>query len=440
MTGGHVTTDFSRFSHLDLFVMLHKGNPATARQAAEAWDSTGGKLHDQAGSLEAQLAGFTEGWTGGAANQYKTMISDLADGIRKVADTAFSMRNLIHNAADALDVARAQMPAPVAVPDLSPTTVTLATTPLQVDGNTSPAAIAQLQQQHAGAVAAVQSQQRAVVAANDAHAKAVAVMHALAGDYSSVEDAIPPSPNADNVPAPGAQPTPAGPSGITGRPIISNLAPGAPLPGGPGRPTTLPLPTHPVVPGGPAGLPTQPNTGNPLFGNMFTAGLAAASAAAFGRFGSLMPKVPSWANRKKADDGQANPTGANPSASPKLGEGAGGLGGAGGGKTPSLGGAMSSGGVGGGGVSAGDVPSAAPGMLGNAAGSASGLIGGAAGAAAGAAASGARAMSPMMPMMPMGGMGGGDMGGGRRIPPWLVETENVWGESAIVAPAVLGEE
>ena len=35
---------------------------------------------------------------------------------------------------------------------------------------------------------------------------------------------------------------------------------------------------------------------SPLFGHMFTAGLAAASAAASGRFGSVMPKLPSFLN------------------------------------------------------------------------------------------------------------------------------------------------
>jgi hypothetical protein len=40
----------------------------------------------------------------------------------------------------------------------------------------------------------------------------------------------------------------------------------------------------------------------------------------------------------------------------------------------------------------------------------------------------------------MSGMGGGDMGGGRRVPPWLVETEDVWGESSNVTPSVIGEE
>ncbi|MDI5982720.1 WXG100 family type VII secretion target, partial [Amycolatopsis magusensis] len=82
---------------------------------------------------------------------------------------------------------------------------------------------------------------------------------------------------------------------------------------------------------------------------------------------------------------------------------------------------------------------AAPGMAGSGgAGNAmSGLAGGAAGAAGAAAAKG---MMPMMPMMPMGMGAGGDMGSGRRIPPWLVETEDVWGESSVVAPSVIGEE
>jgi hypothetical protein len=46
----------------------------------------------------------------------------------------------------------------------------------------------------------------------------------------------------------------------------------------------------------------------------------------------------------------------------------------------------------------------------------------------------------MMPMMPMSGMAGAGMGGdgNRRIPAWLVETEDVWGASAPVSPGVIG--
>jgi hypothetical protein len=40
--------------------------------------------------------------------------------------------------------------------------------------------------------------------------------------------------------------------------------------------------------------------------------------------------------------------------------------------------------------------------------------------------------------MGMMGAGDGGMDGARRIPPWLVETEDVWGESSVVAPTVIG--
>jgi hypothetical protein len=47
-------------------------------------------------------------------------------------------------------------------------------------------------------------------------------------------------------------------------------------------------------------------------------------------------------------------------------------------------------------------------------------------------------MTPMMPMMPFAPMGAGGASA-RRIPPWLTETEDVWGESAVITPPVLGE-
>jgi hypothetical protein len=45
-------------------------------------------------------------------------------------------------------------------------------------------------------------------------------------------------------------------------------------------------------------------------------------------------------------------------------------------------------------------------------------------------------MMPFMPFAPMGMEGAN----ARRIPPWLTETEDVWGESAIITPPVLGED
>jgi hypothetical protein len=67
----------------------------------------------------------------------------------------------------------------------------------------------------------------------------------------------------------------------------------------------------------------------------------------------------------------------------------------------------------------------------------SSLSSGGAGAASGGRAGGMG--GSMMPFMPMGGMGDGG-GMNRRIPPWLVETESVFGgESVPVTPPVIGE-
>jgi uncharacterized protein YukE len=452
VTGDSGWTNFAQYSHQQLYAMLYAGNPSTARTAAGTWDDTGNSLHSQANRLEGQLNGFSDNWQGGAADQYKTMMTDLIGGIRKVADTAYSMRNLAYEAADAQDTARAQMPAPVDVPTVPPATVALASAPIQVDANTPAAVVAQIQQARSAAISAVQGQQQASAAADAAHAKAVLVMQTLAGNYVTAKDSIPPAPDAATAPA-----TPTAGSGGGQQTAVPTIAPIAgttnltDLPwtqsGNLTDPIGTPTGTNPTsgltLTG--TGQPQQPES--PLFGDMFTAGVAAASAAVFGRFGSLIPKVPSFVGKNK--DG-STAGGTNPDGTPKLGDrtaGAGGLGAGGGAAGAKLAGAGGAGlkglgGVGGGLGGAGGVaaagPSASPSMLGSAASSdlAAG-VGGAVGAAAAKSAG-----MPMMPMMPMGaGMGGGgDMGGGRRIPPWLVETEDVWGESSSVAPTVIGEE
>lgn len=90
-----------------------------------------------------------------------------------------------------------------------------------------------------------------------------------------------------------------------------------------------------------------------------------------------------------------------------------------------------------GGVSAAAVPhaSAAPGLGGVAAAAALGV---AARALAGSGAAGAA--MPFFPFMPFAGAAGaGGDSGSRRVPSWLVETEDVWGESAAVTPPVIGD-
>lgn len=415
-------TNFAAYTHQQLYAMLQAGDPNSARHAAEKWKSTSIGLHEQAHNLSGELAHFADDWTGGAADQYQVMIKDLAAGISKVAQTAAAMETMLEDAADALVKAKKEMPPPVAVPDVSPADVALAVNPPLLPPDASPAVMQAAAQQRQQAITNVEAQQQAANAAGAAHGKAIIVMTELAGEYSSAEESIPASPNAAQVPtAPpaGGAASPGG-SGVIGNGLTAPPGGVVVTPG-----DTHPLPTSPTTPS-----PSQP-AGNPLFGDMFTAGLAAASAAAFGRFGSIMPKLPPWASGKKPEDGEE---------ATKLGGGAsGGSGGGipvGGGAAPSLGG----GGIpGGGGVSGpGDVPAAHAGLAGDGGGSAlSGLAGGAVGAAGAAAA---KSAMPMMPMMPMGMGAGGDMGSGRRIPAWLVETENVWGQSAPVAPPVIGEE
>src|SRR5215217_5724236 len=119
-------TNFAAYSHQQLYAMLQAGDPTSARTAAEKWKSTGIGLHEQAENLTDELSDFSGSWTGGAADKYQTMITDLVGGIRKVAQTASDMNNLLEDAADALVKAKAEMPPPVAVPDVAPGDVALA--------------------------------------------------------------------------------------------------------------------------------------------------------------------------------------------------------------------------------------------------------------------------------------------------------------------------
>ncbi|WP_275291529.1 WXG100 family type VII secretion target [Amycolatopsis sp. La24] len=430
-------TNFAGYTHQQLYAMLQAGDPTTARAAAEQWSSASRGLYDQAENLSDQLTDFSSSWTGGAADQYRTMMTDLVGGIRKVAVTAQGMRDMLEDAADALVKAKAEMPPPVAVPDVSPADVALAVNPPLLPADTPPATIIAATQQRQQAIANVEAQQQAANAAGSAHAKAIVVMNNLATNYDTAEDSIPVSPNAA---APPPKPVPGGGASTGGTGAIGNTPDGGTAVGAPVD--SHPLPTDGTqVPGSSQpGHPAQ-NPGSPLFGDMFTAGLAAASAAAFGRFGSIMPKVPPWASGKDKDkDGKDKEQDVPPGT--KLGGGAGPAGGGGGGipvgggEAPSIdgGGIPSGGGLSG----AGEAPAAHSGLAGNAQ---SNVLSGLAGGAAGAAGAAAKSAMPMMPMMPMGGMGaGGDLGSGRRIPAWLVETENVWGQQAPVAPSVIGEE
>jgi hypothetical protein len=424
MTGAH--TNFAGYTHQQLYAMLQAGDPTTARSAAEQWKAAGIGLFEQADDLSSELTDFDGSWTGGAADKYKTMVSDLIDGIKKVGQTASDMQNMLDDAADALVKAKAEMPPPVDVPDVSPAQMELAVNPPLLPSDISQTALMSVAKQRQDAINSVEAQQQAAGAASAARSKAIAVMTTLAGDYTVAEDSIPASPN-----APAPEPTVTGGGAAAG----GTGAVGSAMPGLPTGGTAILTDVPALQPGATATAPgvaaVTPAPSSPLFGDMFTAGLAAASAAAFGRFGSIMPKVPQWAAGKKPDDGT------DPEPGAKLGDAAN-LGGTGGGAEGGGGiGPLGAPSLGGGGGAPGSVPIAHTGLAGvpDSGNALSGLAGGAAGAG-GAAAS--NSSMPMMPMMPMGGGGAGDLGSGRRIPPWLVETEDVWGQSAPIAPSVIG--
>ncbi|MEH1017362.1 WXG100 family type VII secretion target [Micromonospora sp. CPCC 206060] len=412
--GGRARTDFSQYSHHELVRMLHAGKPESVTEAAEGWGAAGTALHERAGDIERQLREFEQWWDGGAARQYQLMINDLTSGIRQVASTAFAVRDLAYSSAEALTTAQQAMPAPVAVPDLAPSILAAATTPLVVPVDTPASTVDTLRQHQAEALAEVRAQQQAQAASNAAHQQAVQVMSTLATEYTTTEDAMPVTPSAASRPAAG---TP-----IEEPPPVTPALPLAPQPGGtmPTVPGETPVDPN-QTPVDPDGVPpvTQPR---PLFGTMFTAGLAAAAAALGGRFATVPPRLGAKPNEEKKD------TAPVPAVDDKT---------AGSGARISAGGAGGGGGGGGGGVDLSPVANQSP--AGQASGPAASGLAGAAGTAAGVAA--AKGMAGgFMPAMPFAPMGAGDAAGGRRIPPWLVETEDVWGEQSVVTPAVIGEE
>ncbi|MFC6018593.1 WXG100 family type VII secretion target [Plantactinospora solaniradicis] len=382
-------TDFSRYSHGQLYQMLHYGDEATTRAIADSWDGVGARLHEQASNLEIKLARFRQQWQGGAAEQYQLMISDLSTGLRRIGDAAFAIRDAAHDAGDALVRAKAWMPVPVEVPEVSALTVFLATTPQTVDPLASTQEVAQLRQRQSDAATELARYQQAVQASGAAHARAVAVMNELAVAYQLAEGGIPVPPEATGMPAEGDDAS--------------------------GWEQTD------------AGTDPEDGTGKPVFGTMFTAGVAAAAAATAGRLGArIVPPVPGWAKNKDADTATST---SSADEQADVDTASSGLGGLGGGGATGVGGGV-------GGSSQPVAPAAHSGLTG--AGSAVGQSAAALRAATGAAGMGA-GMMPMMPFMPFAPTGG-DMGGSRRTPPWLTETEDVWGESVIITPPVLGED
>lgn len=99
-------TDFSRFTPWQLAEMLAKGDPAAVRAAGDLWSDVAGSLYSRVGDLEQQLRAFSPYWTGSAADQYQQMIRSLIGGVRQTADVARLIADNVYRAGEALAQAK----------------------------------------------------------------------------------------------------------------------------------------------------------------------------------------------------------------------------------------------------------------------------------------------------------------------------------------------
>lgn len=274
MASESAVTDFSQYSLDQLNQMLTQSDPTSCQNQAQAWESTGQLLSEQAQNLQAKLNSIDPAWTGTAAVDYKQMMTDLIGGIQKVATTAFTMRDVTFDALDALNIARAQMPTTTDVPVASSSTLTSAAAPVLYSQYLSPGIAAQFEQEQA-------TGQQAIAAATTAQAKAIAVMQALANSYATAQAGIPSSSDGAGSAASGSVSAPSSTSG-TGVSLVADQS-GAVL-------TASSATTSVTL--------SSADDSSGLFGDMFTVGIAAAAAVG----GTIAGLVRGKSSSKAASD------------------------------------------------------------------------------------------------------------------------------------------
>ena len=109
-----VWTPFAEIPDDQLLVMLHRGSPAPVRDIAAGWGQLAATLDDAAESMAGGYRTMAPMWTGSASDHYATAISKLITATRRVAQLAAGVRDLVHNSADALELAQQMFPATAA--------------------------------------------------------------------------------------------------------------------------------------------------------------------------------------------------------------------------------------------------------------------------------------------------------------------------------------
>jgi hypothetical protein len=105
------------YSHQQLYDMLHSGpGPAAAGVAADRWSSMAGALSDIQQDISSGVAASGAAWVGTAADSAHGALNPLGQWAEQASSAADVMRISAELQGDLLSKARADMPAPIAIP------------------------------------------------------------------------------------------------------------------------------------------------------------------------------------------------------------------------------------------------------------------------------------------------------------------------------------
>jgi uncharacterized protein YukE len=103
-------TPFAGIPDEQLLVMLHRGSPAVVRDVVAGWERLSATLDDVAESMLSGYRTMSPMWTGAAAERYGASITKLVVATRRVSQMAAAVRDLVHDSADALELAQRMFP------------------------------------------------------------------------------------------------------------------------------------------------------------------------------------------------------------------------------------------------------------------------------------------------------------------------------------------
>jgi PPE family protein len=105
------------YSHEELYAMLHAGpGPSAAGVTADRWSAMAGALSDIQQDISSGVASSGASWVGDAGDVARAALNPLGDWAQQASAAADVMRASTELQGDLLSKARAEMPAPVPIP------------------------------------------------------------------------------------------------------------------------------------------------------------------------------------------------------------------------------------------------------------------------------------------------------------------------------------